>query len=404
MKERFLCAVFSALLCCVAACSSDKKSAAEQPQEQELAAKVDDWTYTRDGIQKIVDGLSDSDKAKYDTPGGRAVLADELIQEELYYREGLKMGLRDDETIQKAVEKYVRGLIVSEYWERNIKPLAYPSDQEMHDYYENNIHRFTKQPIARAMHIMATDNPDKLREYKRMVESGEEGFTALAQKYSEDVTTREQGGDLGYFNPGGYMRGIGYSDEISKAAFELEVGEISEPIKWRKGWSIVVLTEMRPAEVKPYEECRDEIRESFVVKNKDKVKQIAYQEIAKAYDVTNYLAEEYRLKTRTPEELWNLAQNSTDSFERVRHYEEIVARYPQSEHAAKAMFMAGFVYAEELSDYPSADRAFTRVINEYPESEVAESAKYMLQTMNKPAPKLEVPDDASGDGDSSDGS
>jgi hypothetical protein len=259
----------------------------------------------------------------------------------------------------------------------------------MQDYYEDHIERFTRQPIARAMHILSKDNPDKLRAYKQMIESGEETFTTIARKYSEDEFTRAEGGDLGYFNPGGYMRGIGYADEISNAAFEMQVGDVSEPIRWRKGWSIIVLNELRPSVVRPFEEVREDIENIFWVTRKDEIKQTAYEELAKNYQAVNFLADELKLTTRTPEELWNLAQNSSDSWERLRHYEEIVDRYPQSEHAAKAMFMVGFVHAEELKDFPAADRAFTRVLNEYPDSEVAESAKYMLETMNRPSPQFE---------------
>jgi hypothetical protein len=156
--------------------------------------------------------------------------------------------------------------------------------------------------------------------------------------------------------------------------------------------------------VRPFEEVREEISNIFWVMRKERIKETAFQELAKNYDVTNHLAEELALTTRTPEELWNLAQNSSDSWERLRHYQEIVDRYPDSEHAAKAMFMVGFVHAEELKDFPSADRAFMRVLNEYPDSEVAESAKYMLETMNRPSPRFEeepvVPDEGeTGDGD-----
>jgi outer membrane protein assembly factor BamD (BamD/ComL family) len=151
----------------------------------------------------------------------------------------------------------------------------------------------------------------------------------------------------------------------------------------------VVLTELRPAVVRPFEEVRRDIADIFWVMRKDKVKKAAYLELAQNYNVVNFLADRLKLTSRTPEELWNLAQNSSDSWERLRQYQEIVDRYPESEHAAKAMFMVGFVNAEELKDFVAADRAFTRVINEFPDSEVAESAKYMRETMNRPSPQFE---------------
>lgn len=376
-------------------CSSDKESAGDG-KETELAARVDDWEFTRDQLQTVIDNLSEVDKLKYDTPGGRAELADKMIEEELYYREGMKMGLDETEFVKKSVADYTRMLVVQEYFTKNIQPLTEPTEEEMIEYYNDNPDRFTRQPIVRAYHIFSRSE-EKLLELKERYEKGEK-FTELARKYSEDVMTREDGGDLGYFNPGGYIRGVGYSDVISDVCFSMKAGQVSEPVKWKKGWSLIAVTEVRPEVLSPLDEVRDEIRQVFLAQRLDEVKKIAVAKLSKGYEVDNFLAADLKLKTRTPEELWNLAQNSSDSFERLRNYNEIVEKFPDSKYAAQAMFMVGFVNAEELKDFVAADRAFTRVLNEFPDSEVAESAKYMLETMNKPDPEFADPNE-SGEGD-----
>ena len=68
---------------------------------------------------------------------------------------------------------------------------------------------------------------------------------------------------------------------------------------------------------------------------------------------------------------------------------ELVEKYPKSDYAPQALFMVGFVYAEELKDQFMADRTFNRVINEYKDSDVAESAKWMLRNLGKPLPDFE---------------
>ena len=129
-------------------------------------------------------------------------------------------------------------------------------------------------------------------------------------------------------------------------------------------------------------------------KRLNEVKRIVFERLSEDYDVQNFMTDELKLTTRTPEELWNLAQNSSDSYERLRNYQEIVDKFPDSNYASQAMFMVGFVNAEELKDFVAADRAFNRLLNNYPDSEVAESAKYMLETMNKPAPEFIDPNPA----------
>jgi len=57
------------------------------------------------------------------------------------------------------------------------------------------------------------------------------------------------------------------------------------------------------------------------------------------------------------------------------------------------MFMIGFVYAEELKDFTMADRTFNDVITKYPDTEMAQTARWMLDNLEKPLPKFEDLDD-----------
>ena len=366
-------------------CSSKKeKTEASSEQDKELAAVVGEWKVTREDIDKIIQTLPEDKQAKYNTPAGRAELADALIEEEFYYQEGLKLGLDKDPEVLDAMEKYLRGQVISKYFQDEVQPLARPTDEEMYEYYEEHQDQFTRAPIVRCQHVFSRSR-ETLMEYKKRIENGEP-MTTIAHKYSEDEMTRSDGGDLGYFNPGGYIRGIGYSQEISDAAFSMEVGVVSDPIQWKRGWSIIRVNEKRPAVLRPFEDVKEEIAEMLSARRMEDIKALAFKKLKSKYDYENYLE---NLTQRTAEELWNLAQNSSDTYHRLRNYEEIVERYPQSEYASQAMFMVGFVYAEELQDYVEADRAFTRVLNEYPGSEVAESARYMLDNMKKPLPKFE---------------
>jgi outer membrane protein assembly factor BamD (BamD/ComL family) len=57
--------------------------------------------------------------------------------------------------------------------------------------------------------------------------------------------------------------------------------------------------------------------------------------------------------------------------------------YGRSPGAAQALFMAGFTYADELQDYPRARESFEKMLAEHPQSELAESARWMLENMEK---------------------
>jgi parvulin-like peptidyl-prolyl isomerase len=72
-------------------------------------------------------------------------------------------------------------------------------------------------------------------------------FLALAQAHSQDTSTRETGGDLGFF-----PRGILVAPEVEDVAFSLEADEISEVVASALGYHIVQVIGVDPArEVSP---------------------------------------------------------------------------------------------------------------------------------------------------------
>jgi tetratricopeptide (TPR) repeat protein len=240
--------------------------------------------------------------------------------------------------------------------------------------------------------VFSTDK-QKLEEIKERVVEGGEKFTTMAHMYSEDQITKGDGGDLGYFNPGGYIRGVGYSKEFTDALAQMEPGQIYGPIKWEKGYSLVRINEKQPAVLRPYDEVREEIAERL---SRDKVENIRMQHFAEVqthYDTENYMREAYDKMQRGPEELFNYAQNSGDPQQRIAAFQQIIDKFPQDKYAPQAMFMIGFVYAEELKDFTMADRTFNEVITKYPETEMAQTARWMLDNLEKPLPKFEDLDD-----------
>lgn len=87
--------------------------------------------------------------------------------------------------------------------------------------------------MVRASHILVED--EKLaKELKEKIESGED-FSYVAKKYSI-CPSKENGGDLGEFGKGVMVK------EFEKAAFSLDVGEVSQPVKTQFGYHIILVT------------------------------------------------------------------------------------------------------------------------------------------------------------------
>ena len=75
---------------------------------------------------------------------------------------------------------------------------------------------------------------DEAKELYVRIQNGE-SFTELAEEYSL-CPSKQNGGDLGFFGKGMMVA------PFEKAALELEVGDVSEPVQTQFGWHLIYLT------------------------------------------------------------------------------------------------------------------------------------------------------------------
>ncbi|MGZ0084680.1 peptidylprolyl isomerase [Geobacillus sp. C56-T2] len=122
------------------------------------------------------------------------------------------------------------------------------TEKELKDYYNNY------KPKIRASHILVKDEKTA-KEVKAKLDKGED-FAKLAKEYSQDPGSASNGGDLGWFGPGKMVK------EFEEAAYKLDVGEVSDPVKTDYGYHIIKVTDKEKK--KSFAEMKDEI--AFEVK------------------------------------------------------------------------------------------------------------------------------------------
>jgi foldase protein PrsA len=105
-----------------------------------------------------------------------------------------------------------------------------PSDEEVKNYYKQNLNSFKKGAEIEIWEVYTTDQEIADNVARRAKQKA--NFEGLAKKYSEDKVSKNKGGYLGYKKVGG--RGI-----VSREAHKLGPGgKIGGPVKYRRGWTV----------------------------------------------------------------------------------------------------------------------------------------------------------------------
>ena len=90
-----------------------------------------------------------------------------------------------------------------------------------------------------ARHILVDTLEEAQRIRNQILAGGD--FESLARTYSQDISTRDVGGNLGFF-PAGILT----STEVEQAAFALEPGQVSEVITSNLGYHVVQVVSIEP--------------------------------------------------------------------------------------------------------------------------------------------------------------
>jgi peptidyl-prolyl cis-trans isomerase D len=98
----------------------------------------------------------------------------------------------------------------------------------------------------------------RLSEMREQIRAGELEFEGVAREHSDDPGSAAQGGDLGVIERGMMV------ETFEEAAFTLNEGEISQPVRTPFGLHLIQATRVDPPKVQPFETVRDQLREEMV--------------------------------------------------------------------------------------------------------------------------------------------
>jgi peptidyl-prolyl cis-trans isomerase C len=236
-------------------------------KQGQIVARVGDREITVEELENefqresrlIIQGRSELDR--------RRDALDKLIDDQVMilgaYKEGLDIEVENDTAFQKQKDQ----ILLNELYKREILDKSQVSESELRKQYDK-----MKEEIH-ASHILVDSKELADSIYQELNQGAD--FGELAKEKSIDPSAKSNAGDLGFF---GWGRMV---PEFQEAAFALQEGQISKPVKSQFGWHIIKLLERREAEQQPFDKVKDMIRAQLERSRREERMKEYFQELKK---------------------------------------------------------------------------------------------------------------------------
>ena len=188
-------------------------------------------------------------------------IIDRLIDLKVINQAANRSGLLDDPIILTQAELSTQELIYTLYLQRYIVNNPVKND-EVKSEYEIFINNFDDREF-KASHILLKTKTQAQKIIAKLEEN--DNFSTLAKESSIDESSKDNGGDLGWFEKRDMLEII--YDEVSK----LKKGEFTKsPIQTQFGWHVIKLNDTREAPLPSFDEKKTELKTTL---QKRKLKQ-----------------------------------------------------------------------------------------------------------------------------------
>jgi peptidyl-prolyl cis-trans isomerase SurA len=207
------------------------------------------------------------------------VAVEEVKQKNKINQEGLEKALAAEGLTLEAFKKDLEKRILrTKFVHSAVKVEQKPGEKELIEFFQNNVNQYRVNESYRPAHILflilREATPEQIRgirkKSQKVLEKIKEGadFAKMAMEYSEDTSSRKEGGDLGYFKKGELL------PALEREAMKLQVGEVSDLIRTEVGFHILKLLDRKGGEPPPFEEIKEKVQVDYYEKELEK----AYQQ------------------------------------------------------------------------------------------------------------------------------
>ncbi len=219
-----------------------------------VLAKVNGVAITDEDLKLAAEDLGPAVPKQLQGKARDAYILDYLIDGQLVAQKAVSDKLDQTADFPKKLAYYREKLLMEALLTQTAKGAV--SDEAMKKVYEDAKKDFKPQDEIHARHILVATKEEADAALKRV--KGGEDFAKVAKEVSKDPGS--EGGDLGWFTKDRMI------PEFAEAAFKLQVGQISDPVKTQFGWHIIKIEGKRQTSFPPFDQVKEQLSRYVVQK------------------------------------------------------------------------------------------------------------------------------------------
>ncbi|MET0369483.1 MAG: peptidylprolyl isomerase, partial [Methylobacterium sp.] len=128
-----------------------------------------------------------------------------------------------------------------------------------HAIYDTSVKLMKPEEEIHARHILV-DNEGEAKKIAARIKGGED-FAKVAAETSKDPGSKAEGGDLGWFTKERMV------PDFATAAFAMQPGQVSDPVKTQFGWHVIKIEEKRTKPQPTFDELKEQIDQHLIRKS-----------------------------------------------------------------------------------------------------------------------------------------
>jgi len=191
----------------------------------------------------------------------------ELIREILIDQRANLLHLESDSSFIQEKNRHMNDFLLNYLHNKDVVEKNQVTDEEIKEYYEQHKDEYyaipEKRQIRNLLIKIKADSTQK--DYKKNLKKAEEeakkkiealyqrakageDFADLVRQYSEDASRTDLSGNMGYWERGKL------TPQLDSVAFSMEGGEISPPVKDKRGYHLISVLDIKPKEYRSLDE------------------------------------------------------------------------------------------------------------------------------------------------------